>query len=57
MTSDCLIERFSVAKSAEVERCAPSILVEICCKVVVTTSQCQCRLRLTEVIDRTVSSM
>ena len=57
MTSDCLIERFSVAKSAEVERCAPSILVEICCKVVVTTSQCQCQLRLTEVIDRTVSSM
>ena len=41
MSSNGLVERFSVGKSAEVEGSAPPILIEICCEVIVAEGQCQ----------------
>ncbi len=38
MTSNGLVERFTIGEAAEVEGLAPAVLVEICSEVVIATS-------------------
>lgn len=35
MTSNCLAEPLAVSEPAEVERCAPAVLIEVGCEIVV----------------------